>query len=37
MSVDSEINFGESALPQQGTKKKKALYQGTGFSRAAAG
>jgi len=29
LSLDSEVNFGEVAFPQRGTKKKQALYQGT--------
>jgi len=28
-SLDTEVNFGEVAFPQRGTKKKQALYQGT--------
>ena len=28
-SPDSEVNFGEVALPQRRAKKKQALYQGT--------
>jgi hypothetical protein len=29
LNLDSEVNFGEVAFPQRGTKKKQALYQGT--------
>ncbi|MGO9010811.1 MAG: hypothetical protein ACLQPN_11975, partial [Bryobacteraceae bacterium] len=29
LKADSEVNFGEVALPQRRTKKKQAVYQGT--------